>query len=183
MRLSAWKNASHSRRVAPSSRRPRKKSCAEIALIADGDRGATHSVRQRADHPSSDGHLEELEDVLRRQSVAAAADARGRGLPRGLRPAPLLHAVEQGVQRGEREPQGAVAFLFDTAGNLVAVERLLFKYRQYRQLRTASLDRRVHRCHRDPMYSVPIYASQDAHCSEMRRPSRSMWLGIAEPCC
>src|SRR5687767_4913489 len=99
----------------------------------------------------------ELLEALCRQSVAATTDARGRGLPRGLRPAPLLHAVEQRIQRGEREPQGAVALLFDKAGNLVAVQRLLFKYGQDRQLRTASLDRRVHRRHRDPMYSVPIY--------------------------
>src|SRR5829696_4932938 len=64
----------------------------------------------------------ELLDALRGQAVAAAAHACGRGLPRGLRPAPLLHAVEQGIQRGEREAQGAIALLFDTAGNLVAVE-------------------------------------------------------------
>src|SRR5688572_23833254 len=101
----------------------------------------------------------ELPDALGRQAVTAAADARGRGLPGGLRPAPLLHAVEQGIQRGERKPQGAVALLFDTAGNLVAVQRLLFKHGQDRQLRTASLDRRVHRYHRDPIYSVPIHTS------------------------
>src|SRR5216684_857585 len=84
------------------------------------------------------------------EAVAAAAAAVRARFPSAANPALLLHAVEHGVERRQREAQRAVRLLFDAPRQLVAVQRAVLENTEYRQFGGAPLDSGTN-------HSVPPY--------------------------
>src|SRR5207253_3852440 len=61
------------------------------------------------------------------EAITAAAAAVITGFPTAANPAALLHAVEHGIQGGEREAQRAFGLPLDAASHLITVERAVFQ--------------------------------------------------------
>src|SRR5690348_935542 len=77
--------------------------------------------------------------AARGSEAIVAARASGRGFaPRGAEPAARFHAIEQRVERGERESQRSASARFDAAGQFVSMQRSLGQNREDGQFGAAA---------------------------------------------
>src|SRR5207248_1301793 len=121
--------------------------------------------------------LERRELLLpcRCEPVAAPPAAIGAGFPGAANPALLLHAIEHGVKRRERETQCAVGLLLDAPCQLVTVQRGVLQNTENRQLRRASLDAGTNHSHLPLTYKNLIYETEIVNWSEVvRRTGETM---------
>src|SRR5688572_16119922 len=90
--------------------------------------------------------------AFRGQGVETAPSFTGFLDPLSLQPSALLEAVQQGIERRDVKPHGAVRSLLDQLADLIAVARPRLQDRQDEQLRGPLLELAVERWRRHSCY-------------------------------